>query len=101
MNYDFDKAINKILDKVFKSTASAGYDADEVDAFFDEIIDYIRGVRELQKTLWVQLENKDKEIAKLKLKIQQIEAEAKKTEERLKDLEAEGYSNYKNYKGNK
>ena len=49
MNYDFDKEINKILDKVFKKAISTGYDADEVDAFFDEVIDYIKQVRELQK----------------------------------------------------
>ena len=98
MNYDFDKAINKIRDKVFKKAISTGYDADEVDAFFDEVIDYIKQVRELQKTLSAQLQVKDKEIAKLNSRIQQIENEAKKIEEELSDLKKEGYSNFKAYK---
>ncbi|MCF0227955.1 MAG: DivIVA domain-containing protein [Malacoplasma sp.] len=96
MNYDFDKEINKILDKVFKKAISTGYDADEVDAFFDEVIDYIKQVRELQKSLSAKLEAKDQEIIKLNSKIQQDEEKCKKLEKIIEEYKDNGYSNTRN-----
>ena len=100
MNYDFDKEINKILDKTFKSGFS-GYNADEVDAFFEEVIVYIKQVRELPKKLSSQLAAKDKEIAKLFAKIQALEITKKDLEERIKNFEENGYSNFQKIKKDK
>ena len=67
----------------------------------EEVIEYIKQVRELQKTLSSQLNAKDQEIAKLNSRIKEIEVQSKQIEEKLKDLENEGYSNFKAYKETK
>ena len=92
MNYDFEKAINKILDKVFKKAISTGYDAEQVDSFFDEVIEYIKQVRQLQKTLSAQLQVKDQQIAKLHGQIKQLEDKCHQLEDDIEEYRKNGYS---------
>lgn len=81
----------KILNKQFKKAAFSGYDATDVDSFFDSVIVYLKNNDKM-----VELYKED--LAKLKnayLKLQQdfeaLKAKNRKLEQEVKDYEAEGY----------
>ena len=51
MNFNFDQKLEEILNKKFKSKIHSGYDPEDVDLFFDDIISYISKV--LKKIKWL------------------------------------------------
>lgn len=63
-----EEVINFILDKKFKKTVFSGYEATDVDAFFDKVIEYIK---DLEKNV-----NEYKAVAdKAKSQIEQLTQE--------------------------
>ncbi|WEK83017.1 MAG: DivIVA domain-containing protein [Mycoplasma sp.] len=95
MDYNFEEKINKILDKKFASKIHSGYDPEDVDLFFDDVIGYIRQVYKLQKGINETLATKDKKISELEQLINQQDELIKKMKAELDEYHQEGYSSLK------
>jgi DivIVA domain-containing protein len=93
MNVDIEKLTNEILDKKFEKSNSSGYSAEEVDAFFDKVNEYLIAVREEYAD--VKKENNDLIIQKQELnnEIGRLNNYIKAQEEQLNEYRKEGYSN--------
>lgn len=96
MDYNFDEKVNKILNKKFASKIHSGYDPEDVDLFFDEVINYIRQVYKLQKNIADVLLAKDKQIKELEKIVKEQETTLNKQKQELDEYHKEGYSSLKN-----
>lgn len=93
MAYNFDEQIALILNKKFKTKVHAGYDPDDVDEFFDQTINYIKQVRELEKNYNTQLENLKKELTKANTSIENQQKMLNTIQSENDELKKEGYGN--------
>lgn len=93
MIYDFDEKVEYILNKKFKSKIHAGYDPDDVDSFFDEMITYIQDVKKLASNCNHEIKEREKIIAHLKDENSKLKNANKSLQEQVNKLNAEGYSN--------
>lgn len=93
MVYDFDEKVEIILNKRFKSKIHAGYDPEDVDMFFDEVINYIQEVKKLATNFTNELKQRDKLISSLKDENIKLLSINKSLQEQVNKLNAEGYSN--------
>ena len=93
MNYNFDKKIFEILNKKFKSRIHSGYDPEDVDIFFDEVIEYIKNVDEYRKTLDDSINNHKHKIDQLNLQINEKDKMINTLQTKIDEMNKEGYSN--------
>lgn len=83
----------KILNKKFKKTIFSGYETEDVDSFFDLVIEYLKQndktIEDLQKTL-VQLKADNQQLKEQNLKLVQ---DANKYKILASELQKDGYDN--------
>lgn len=83
----------KILNKKFKKTIFSGYETEDVDSFFDEVIEYLKQndkiITDLNKTL-VSLKEENEQLKNQNVKLVQQTATYKKMAD---ELQKEGYGN--------
>lgn len=96
MDYCFDEKIELILNKKFKSKIHSGYDPEDVDAFFDQVIVYIKQVQNLQQSFQSKIDIKDQEINLLKQKNEQLQSNIDELKKELEYYYENGYSNLRN-----
>ena len=90
---DNDKMIDKILNKEFKKAILAGYDAYDVDAFFDSVIEYLKNINSNDKTFIDEINKLHRENKKLQEKLDIKIQELSDKNRLIKQLQDEGYSN--------
>ena len=90
---DNDKMIDKILNKEFKKAILAGYDAYDVDAFFDLVIEYLKKINSNDKTFIDEINKLHRENKELQEKLDFKIQELSEKNRLIKQLQDEGYSN--------
>ena len=92
MNYNFDKKMDEILNKKFKSKIHSGYDPEDVDKFFDEIINYIRAVNDYRLSIDNTIDNYERKIEHLSNQIKEKDKMINTLQTKVDELNKEGYS---------
>ncbi len=90
---DNDKMIDKILNKEFKRAILAGYDAYDVDAFFDSVIEYLKNINSNDKTFMDEINKLQNEKKQLQEELDIKTRELSEKNKLIKQLHDEGYSN--------
>lgn len=93
MSRDYQEIVQKILNKKFSKKIYSGYDAEDVDAFFDEVINYIEDIDNEMKLVDKnknELVNKIDELYNL---IDQKDQLIKTLQYEIDEYKRDGYSN--------
>ncbi len=93
MSNDFDKKAKEILNKQFRQKIHAGYDPEDVDQFFDDVIAYIKKIETDYNQINEKLKDNQSIIDDLKKQINNKENIIASLKEELKHYQDEGYSN--------
>lgn len=93
MNFNFDQKLEEILNKKFKSKIHSGYDPEDVDLFFDDIISYISKVNEYRKSMDGIVKNYEAKINKLKSDVIEKDKMINTLQSKVDGLVKEGYGN--------
>jgi DivIVA domain-containing protein len=83
----------EILEKKFAKSIHAGYDAEDVDVFFDQVIKYLDEVNEITKEVYNQNSFLTQEIKRLQDEIERKNQIIQTNVQELEQLKKEGYSN--------
>jgi DivIVA domain-containing protein len=83
----------EILEKKFNKSIHSGYDPEDVDTFFDEVIDYLNEVNDITKKIYDENTRLNQEISKLHDEIERKDQLIQTNVQELDNLKAEGYSN--------
>ena len=95
MNYKIKNIREEILNKKFRKDLRAGYDAYQVDVFFDTVLSYIRYLEsEIENTDNIS-KNLKMENDILKKQLEEIENIRFVAEHELSELKEDGYKNQK------
>lgn len=87
-----EDVINFILDKKFKKTVFSGYEATDVDAFFDKVIEYIKALEKNVDEYKAVADNAKSEIEKLTRENANLLSKNSALSVQNKNYEANGYS---------
>lgn len=90
---DNSKMIDKILNKEFKRAILAGYDAQDVDAFFDFVIEYLKKINSNDKVFIDEINKLNQEKKELQEKLDNKNQELFEKNKLIKQLQDEGYGN--------
>ena len=93
MTYNFDQKIEEILNKKFKSKIHSGYDPEDVDIFFDDVINYICKVNEYRKSMDNTIQNYENKISRLNSDIIEKDKMIITLQSKIDELNKEGYGN--------
>jgi DivIVA domain-containing protein len=85
--------MQEILDKKFEKTIHAGYSPEDVDLFFDQVIEFIKTTNADVNKIYNDYKKMQEEITSLKNIIHQKEQTIKTLSEANKLLHDEGYTN--------
>jgi DivIVA domain-containing protein len=83
----------EILEKKFMKSIHAGYDAEDVDNFFDQVIKYLDEVNEVTKEIYNENSRLAQEIKKYQEEIERKNQTIQTNVQELDELKKEGYSN--------
>ncbi|MCQ2747707.1 MAG: DivIVA domain-containing protein [Mycoplasmoidaceae bacterium] len=81
----------KILNKKFKKAVFSGYDANDVDSFFDTVITYLENNDKMLESHKANMAKQEKLIAELQTKVAELQNENNKLSLTVKTYEDEGY----------
>ncbi len=83
----------EILNKKFKKAVFSGYDTADVDAFFDEVIEYVEDCHKSVELYKEDVQRAYDEIDKRDVIIAELEKEKAKLLQEVADYKEEGYGN--------
>ena len=93
MGYNFDENINKILTKKFASKIHAGYDPNDVDSFFDDVITYLQEVKKLADENLKVKDDYIQQINKLEEENNELKKQIATKDNEISMYRNEGYTN--------
>jgi DivIVA domain-containing protein len=85
--------IEKILNKKFNRCIHSGYDPEDVDSFFDEVITFLQEVNVIADELSLTNQNLVNEIKQLKEQLSQKDQTIQTLTQEIITLKEEGYNN--------
>lgn len=81
----------KILNKKFKKAVFSGYDAIDVDTFYDSVIEYLKNNDKMVELYKDEATNLKVELQKLKVANNNLEKQNAKLQKEVQELKEEGY----------
>ncbi|MDR0856894.1 MAG: DivIVA domain-containing protein [Mycoplasmataceae bacterium] len=87
----FDEAKDKILNKKFNKKIHSGYDPEDVDEFFDDVIKYINSVAEFYNTHLIKEKDSVEKNANIKTLLDIKDEKIRELQAELADLRKEGF----------
>ncbi len=93
MQINFEQIIKEILNKKFETKIHAGYDPDDVDMFFDKVINYVKEVNKLEQNVSTEISNLNKIIKENEKVLLDKDKVINALREENNLLKKEGYSN--------
>ncbi|MGL5591322.1 MAG: DivIVA domain-containing protein [Mycoplasmoidaceae bacterium] len=95
MNYKIKNMREEILNKKFRKDLKAGYDAYQVDVFFDTVLSYIKYLENENENAYNIRKNLESENIALRKQLEEIENKRFVAEHELSELKEDGYKNQK------
>ncbi|XQP55749.1 MAG: DivIVA domain-containing protein [Mycoplasmoidaceae bacterium] len=88
-----EEKVEEIINKKFKKAVFSGYDSVDVDAFFDQVIEYLQNNDKIVKSYKDDMEKMKNEMKKMNSTIESLEKDKAKLKEKVKEYQDEGYDN--------
>ncbi|MDR1991745.1 MAG: DivIVA domain-containing protein [Mycoplasmataceae bacterium] len=93
MSNKLEVMMNEILNKKFRKRIHSGYDPEDVDVFFDYVIQYLKEMNRNVQLMQDESKNNQKEILKLKEELQQKNNTITTLDNQVNYFRKEGYDN--------
>ena len=93
MTNKLDQMLDEILNKKFNKKIHAGYDPEDVDAFFDYVINYLKELNVEANKLFSKTNNSLDEIKKLNLVIYEKNKHIEMLQQQIDEYKQNGYDN--------
>ncbi|MDR2821429.1 MAG: DivIVA domain-containing protein [Mycoplasmataceae bacterium] len=95
-NRGLEKLNEIIINKKFETSKTVGYDPEEVDVFFDQVIEYINEVKEQVDSIYRNNYNLKEQLQFAEAKLKALTEEITILRKDKEYLEGEGYGSLKN-----
>jgi DivIVA domain-containing protein len=95
-NRGLEKLNEIILNKKFETSKTVGYDPEEVDAFFDQVIEYVNEVKDQVESIYKNNSNLKEQLQFAENKLRALTEEVTILRKDKEYLEGEGYGSLKN-----
>ncbi|MCQ3915346.1 MAG: DivIVA domain-containing protein [Mycoplasmoidaceae bacterium] len=84
---------DKILNKKFKKSVFSGYDCNDVDAYFDQVIEYLQNNDKMLQSYTDNIADLKKQVKQLQSEKEALQKENAKLNKEIEEYQEEGYGN--------